>query len=111
MPSAVDDVLTVPTSAITTAGSRSTVTVLDGETTSLVTVTSGAVGVDRTEIVSGLTAGQLVVLADLNEAIPTATASTSARSGSGLGGSGLGGSGGGAAGGGPAGGGGAPPGN
>jgi len=62
-----DDALYVPTAAITTAtDGTSTVDVVgdDGETTT-VTVTLGVVGDQGTEIVSGLEAGQTVVLGEV----------------------------------------------
>jgi HlyD family secretion protein len=62
--------LAVPTSAITTQGSRHTVRVLDGGTVTTKTVDVGAIGATWTEITSGLTAGEVVVLADMNEPLP-----------------------------------------
>jgi hypothetical protein len=79
----VDGVLTVPSSAVHTDGSRSTVTVLNGTSQQTVDVTTGVVGQDLTEITSGLNAGQTVVLADLGAPIPTSTAAT--RPGAGFG--------------------------
>lgn len=61
------DVLTVPTSAVR----RGVVTVLSDEHPSPTRVTVGAVGPARTEIKEGLTAGDQVVLADLDSPIPT----------------------------------------
>lgn len=91
---AADDVLTVPSSAVSTAGSRHTVTVLEGGKTSVVTVGIGLVGPVRTQITSGLKAGQVVVLANVDEPLPTSSANAGfGRPGSG----GLGGLGGGAA--------------
>ena len=84
----VSNVLTVPTSAVKTTGSQHTVSVLDnGELKSMI-VQIGAVGTDLTQITAGITAGQQVVIADLNQSIAT---TTSAAAGAGLGG--LGGSG------------------
>jgi HlyD family secretion protein len=60
-------VLTVPTSAV----NRNTVTVLNGDQTTVARVTVGAVGPTRTEIKDGLTAGQQVVLANLDSPLPT----------------------------------------
>jgi len=74
----VDDVLTVPSSAVHTEGSRSTVTVVENGVTSTEAVTVGAIGTDVTQILSGLTAGQSVVLAALTAALPTSTANTRA---------------------------------
>jgi multidrug efflux pump subunit AcrA (membrane-fusion protein) len=82
----VDGVLTVPSSAVHTDGSRSTVTVLNGASQQTVSVTTGVVGQDLTEITSGLNAGQTVVLADLTAAIPTSTAATRPGTGFGVGG-------------------------
>ena len=84
----VDGVLTVPSSAVHTDGSRSTVTVLNGASQQTVSVTTGVVGQDLTEITSGLNAGQTVVLADLTAAIPTSTAATRPGTGFGVGGGG-----------------------
>jgi HlyD family secretion protein len=64
------DVLSIPTSAVTTTGSRHFVTVLDGTQTSRAAVTTGVIGDRWTEIRSGLRAGQEVVLADLGEPLP-----------------------------------------
>jgi HlyD family secretion protein len=69
--------LAVPTSAITTNGNRHTVEVLDGGSTKRVTVQVGVVGDTWTEIKSGLTEGQHVVLADLAEALPDSATSSS----------------------------------
>ena len=73
--------LAVPTSAVTTTGNRHTVTVLDGTTTEIVAVQVGVVGTTWTEITGGLTAGQTVVLADLDEPLPgSATESSDSSS-------------------------------
>ena len=70
--------LAVPTSAITTTGTRHTVTVLDGDTTRVVTVQVGTMGPTWTVVKRGLTSGQQVVLADRTAALPSsATASAS----------------------------------
>jgi multidrug efflux pump subunit AcrA (membrane-fusion protein) len=71
--------LAVPTSAVTTTGNAHTVTVLEGGTTQVVPVQVGVVGDTWTQITGGLQVGQVVVLANLNEALPssaTQTAST-----------------------------------
>jgi membrane fusion protein, macrolide-specific efflux system len=86
----VTGVTAVLTSAVTTTGNRSTVT-LDGSTLPTV-VQVGVVGDTYTEITSGLTVGQKVVL----PAAKTATTSTNpfvGFGGGGLGGGGLGGGG------------------
>ena len=61
------NVLTVPTSAV----NRGTVTVLNGDQTTVTPVTVGAVGATRTEIKEGLSRGAEVVLANLDEPLPT----------------------------------------
>ena len=86
----VNGALTVPSSAVTTVGSAHSVTVLENGNTKVVQVEIGAVGPALTEITSGLSQGQQVVLANLSEPLPTS--SSSSRSGAGL----LGGNGGGA---------------
>ncbi len=93
--SQVSDVLSVPSSAVHSAGTLHTVTVLSGGKTSVVRVQTGAVGVDRTQITSGLKAGQRVVLAQTDAPLPS-TGSTTRGTGVGvtrLGGTGLGGTG------------------
>jgi multidrug efflux pump subunit AcrA (membrane-fusion protein) len=73
-------VLAVPTSAVQANGTARTVTVLDGTTTSTVTVKTGVVGSQWTQITDGLTAGQVVVIADLSQPLPgSATASTNGQ--------------------------------
>jgi HlyD family secretion protein len=68
------DALTVPTSAVTTSGGTSTVTVLDDDgTTSPVEVEVGAVGRDRTAVADGLDEGDIVVLADLGAPLPSSS--------------------------------------
>jgi hypothetical protein len=80
--------LYVPNSAITTAGGRSIVTVIgaDGKET-ITPVTTGIVGTTNTQITSGLTQGQNVLLT-----LATTTTGTGGRGFGGLGG-GLGGGG------------------
>jgi multidrug efflux pump subunit AcrA (membrane-fusion protein) len=93
----VANVLTVPSSAVHSLGNFKTVTVLSAGKTSVARVVVGAVGVDRTQITSGLKAGQQVVLAQLNLPLPTTGSTTSLRgtgltgTGGGFGGSGTGG--------------------
>lgn len=72
----VDHVLTVPSSAVHMLGTLATVTVLTAGKTVLTRVQLGAVGDDRTQIRSGLTAGQQVVLATLGTPLPSATSNT-----------------------------------
>ncbi len=72
--------LAVPTSAITTQGTRHTVSVLDGGEAKTVQVGVGAMGTTWTEISSGLHTGQTVVLADMHAALPSsATDASNAR--------------------------------
>lgn len=81
---ATGQVLTVPTSAVHVDGSTATVQVLaDGEVSD-VTVQRGAVGAELTEITSGLTEGQTVVLADRDEPLDTGSSSSSSSGLSGL---------------------------
>ena len=86
----VDDVLTVPTSAVHRDGATTTVNVLSGGEATATTVKLGAVGAERTEIASGLRAGQTVVLADLTRAIDSGSQNQQSGGLSGLGGSGSG---------------------
>lgn len=71
----VADVLTVPTSAVHTAGGQHSVTVLTNGAEQTVVVQVGAVGTDLTQITSGLTAGQQVVLANLDQPLTSTTTS------------------------------------
>jgi hypothetical protein len=87
----VDGVLTVPSSAIKTVGSQSTVQILTNGVPTTAAVTVGAIGNDLTQIVSGVTAGQQVVIAELSAALPTATTTAGAGVVAGLGGVGGGG--------------------
>ena len=75
-----NNAVTVPTSAVTRAGTRAFVQVLTG--TSTVTrrvVTVGVVGNRVTSLTAGLKAGQQVVLADLQAALPSSTSTTGNR--------------------------------
>jgi multidrug efflux pump subunit AcrA (membrane-fusion protein) len=86
----VDDAVTVPSSAVTrtATGTGGVVRTLVGDQLTTTRVEIGAVGPVRTEIRSGLKAGQRVVLADLSAALPT---SSTADRGGGIGGGGFGG--------------------
>lgn len=66
---ASDQTLTVPSSAVHLDGSTTTVRVLRDGTVEDVEVERGAVGSELTEIVSGLSEGDEVVLADLGQAM------------------------------------------
>jgi hypothetical protein len=81
-------VLTVPTTAVHTNGSTSTVQVLKNGVPTSVVVTVGAADSSRTEIQSGLAAGDTVVIATVSSSVPSTT--TPARGGA-AGGRGFGG--------------------
>lgn len=83
----VVQVLTVPTSAVHTTAAGSTVNVLvDGKSTPRA-VTVGASDATRTQILSGLNAGDQVVIATVTSSIPTSGSGTGARAfGGGFGG-------------------------
>jgi multidrug efflux pump subunit AcrA (membrane-fusion protein) len=108
------NVLTVPTSAVHNVGSRSFVNVLQGGKQVTRTVTTGATDAARTQITSGLSSGDQVVLANLNASVPSGSSTRPGGAGGfggggfgggGFGGGGFGGGGGGARGGGAGGGG------
>lgn len=65
-------VLTVPTSAVHTNGTTSTVEVLKNGAPTPVVVTVGAADASRTEITSGLAAGDTVVIATVTSTVPSA---------------------------------------
>jgi len=73
----VTSALSVPTSAVRTDGTNHTVTVVDGSSTSSVDVKVGVIGSAYTQITDGLTAGQSVLLADLDQALPGSATSSS----------------------------------
>ncbi|WP_230204983.1 HlyD family efflux transporter periplasmic adaptor subunit [Parafrankia elaeagni] len=84
----VRDVLTVPTSAVHRSGQLSTVTVVrDGRATA-VRVQTGAVGPERTEVTSGLEAGDQVSLAEINAGLPSGDSDESSGNGGLFGGGG-----------------------
>jgi RND family efflux transporter MFP subunit len=66
-------VLTVPTSAVTLTRTGATVEVLKNGTQTPVRVAIGATGPERTQIKSGLNAGDQVILANLSQPMPTTT--------------------------------------
>jgi multidrug efflux pump subunit AcrA (membrane-fusion protein) len=78
-------VVTVPSSAVTTTAAGAVVRVLDNGTATTSRVQVGAVGTVRTEIRSGLKAGQQVVLADLSQPLPTNDSGSGLRGGPGQG--------------------------
>ncbi len=65
--------LAVPTSAVGHLGSFTYVLLANGSSTTRQVVTVGAAGAEYTQVTKGLSAGQQVVLANLDEAIPTST--------------------------------------
>ena len=65
--------LAVPTSAVNHRGALDYVLVPNGSTTKAQPIAVGAVGAVYTQVTQGLTAGQKVVLANPNQAIPTNT--------------------------------------
>ena len=91
---AVTNVVAVPTSAVQTRGSRSFVEVLSGGTPTAKLIKVGMVGDTYTQVLSGLTPGQSVVLADYSLSVPSSNTSTfSGFGGGGFGGGGFGGGG------------------
>jgi multidrug efflux pump subunit AcrA (membrane-fusion protein) len=71
------NVVTVPNSAITTLISGTGfVQVVKGGKVTRTLVRTGAVGMTMTQVTSGLTVGQQVVIANLSEALPTTTTNT-----------------------------------
>lgn len=87
------NVLTVPTSAVHVIGPRAFVYELQNGKEAAHTVTIGAQGSGLTQITSGLSAGDQVVLANLAAPIPGSSVPGAARPFGGLGGGGLGGGG------------------
>jgi multidrug efflux pump subunit AcrA (membrane-fusion protein) len=78
------NVLLLPNSAISAGASGShTVTVVSGSTTSTAAVTLGVVGEDVTEVLTGLRAGQRVLLADASASLPSSSTSSSTSFGAG----------------------------
>lgn len=57
-----DDVIWAPTAAITTLGGTSTVTIRDGEVDTVVEITTGLAGDSGTEITSGVSEGDALVI-------------------------------------------------
>jgi multidrug efflux pump subunit AcrA (membrane-fusion protein) len=83
--------ITVPTSAVHRSGSQTYVELLNGGKEVRRTVVIGTTGADVTAIVSGLTPGQQVVLADLDAAVPSSSSTLTTRGGrGGFGGAGSG---------------------
>ncbi len=97
------NVLQLPSSAITTTGVNSTVELLQNGKSAVTRVTTGLVGNSATEIVSGLSKGDVVVEPTVTVAARAATTATTSGAGGLGGGGGFGGGGGGFGGGGFAG--------
>lgn len=76
------DVLTVPSSAVSTTG-RTTVSVLEKGRPVITPVTIGVVGPTRTSITEGVKKGQKVILADLGAELPSGDSTTTRLPGSG----------------------------
>jgi multidrug efflux pump subunit AcrA (membrane-fusion protein) len=72
------DVMTVPSSAIQTIGSTHLVTVIENNATKTVRVALGTVGDVLTQVTSGVKDGDLIMLANLNEAVPSSSTTSSA---------------------------------
>jgi HlyD family secretion protein len=68
--------LAVPTTAVTRTAAGASVTVLADGRTRRAAVQVGAVGTDYTQIIQGITAGTVVVLANLDEAVPSSSTTT-----------------------------------
>jgi trimeric autotransporter adhesin len=79
-------VLTVPTSAVHTNGTASTVEVLKNGVPSTVVVTVGSADPSRTQIVSGLSEGDTVVIATVTSTVPSAASGSGAPRRTGAGG-------------------------
>ncbi|HEY6426602.1 MAG TPA: efflux RND transporter periplasmic adaptor subunit [Acidimicrobiales bacterium] len=82
----VNNVVAVPTSAVQSLGSRAYVLELDKGTLTRKVITIGMVGDVYTQVDSGLTPGQSVVLADYAEAVPSSNTNTVGGLGNFLGG-------------------------
>jgi multidrug efflux pump subunit AcrA (membrane-fusion protein) len=76
-----EDVVTVPLSAVTRRGDRTTVQTWDGKELSNEVVTIGTVGAREVEVTDGLSVGDEVVIADLDQAISGASDSINDRGG------------------------------
>jgi HlyD family secretion protein len=88
----VSGVLTLPNSALIPTGTNgtSTVTLVQNGQLTKATVKTGAVGATSTQILSGVTTGQVVEIADPSQAVPASsvTANQLSRGGGGAGGGG-----------------------
>ncbi len=77
------NVLAVPTSAVHYQGATAYVDLLRNGKSIRHTVTVGAVGPALTEVTSGLSEGQRVILADLNASVPSSSSTLTGRFGGG----------------------------
>ncbi len=84
--SSATNALAVPSSAVHTIGNRHVVSVLRGGKMTSVPVNVGAVGVTFTQVTSGLSEGDQVVLADLKASLPTSNTTLRGIGGGGGGG-------------------------
>jgi multidrug efflux pump subunit AcrA (membrane-fusion protein) len=86
--STATNVLSVPTSALHRSGTTYSVDVLKNDQSVPTTVKIGASGTQTTEITSGLSKGDVIILADLSSTVGISSTTTSTSTGlSGLGGS------------------------
>ena len=76
----VSHVVAVPTSAVETVGTRSFVLELDKGALTRTDIKIGMVGGTYTQVLSGLTPGQSVVLADYAEPVPSSNTNTNTNS-------------------------------
>lgn len=79
--STASDVVTVPTSAVSRTGDTAVVQVLNDRKVTRTNVTLGAVGTRTVQVTSGLNAGQLVVLAAIDDPIRGAESEINQRGG------------------------------
>ena len=91
----VSNVVAVPTSAVETTGTRSYVLEIDKGVLTTKVIKVGMVGDTYTQVLSGLSDGESVVLADYAEAVPSSNTDLTNALGGGGGGGGFGGFGGG----------------
>jgi multidrug efflux pump subunit AcrA (membrane-fusion protein) len=73
------DALTVPTSAVRTVDGISTVTVLDKGKAATARIATGVTGSALTQVLTGVTAGDRVVLADLTLPLPSSNSTAATR--------------------------------
>jgi RND family efflux transporter MFP subunit len=84
-----DNVLTVPSSAVTGTGSNATVKVVDAKGAQTTTpVVAGLVGDSTTEIVSGLKAGQTIVTSTVTSSLTSSSSNSTSGAGAVFGGGG-----------------------